>query len=156
MIHVNSGASSIWLNPKKRIVVSDYQIIQMIGVNTYVMLYLHSKHLYREIPECSQLERRKASRSGQKPGMTDFLDLFIDGTYTSKNLKEDLVRIIVGEKPKNVRILGFVNSSNNPTILQQTSSSWFVTLILIILFWVTIVLAVYSIYNHRLYTLKCD
>ena len=149
MIKARSGSSSITTTSGKVVLVSDTTITKLIGLDTYVMLHMHSPDLYKEMTECSYIERKYSEQRGQFPGVTDFKDFFLDSDYTPINLKEDLIRMCVGEEPHNPDARKFVNSSLSPSVVQCSGSSWFVFLIIMIAFWITLVYAVLDIYKFE-------
>jgi hypothetical protein len=127
--------------------ISDIQLLDFIGLRTYLMLWNYSPDLYLEIPECDNYSE-SLKKSDVASNVTDFKALFIDSNYTPKKLKQDLKMIYIKLKPTNTFAYRFVKSSPVPHGISMDGLSWFIFIIIIVMFWVSIIINFYYIVRY--------
>ncbi len=147
-ITVRQNVSSIKFASGRKVFVTDIQIARLIGIRTYTFLWSKHPGLYKKLRECS---RDQISRAKHLQLITDATDL--EALYDPRDLKADLIRIILRGCPNNPFASRLVGSSVIPDSFEPTLTEWFIEIIIYIIFWVAVAITlVFIIRDYANYT----
>ena len=121
ILSVNTDVSVVKLHKRTKI-ITDTMIQSKVGIITYRLLYYNRPQLYKRFKTCTDSYRKRTIYTNTETIISNLDIFFIDTNYTPINLKEDLIRIIIGAEPINSdakMLIGssVYNNSDNTTIL---------------------------------------
>ena len=116
-----------------RVIVSDSMIQSYVGNATYRLLYFNAPSLYTKFYDCTSTLWKNTCRTGIGSTVCDLPVYFIDTDYTPKQLKEDIIRIILKQEPHNEYAKKLIGSSVYDPILNMTGWDWLIMIFIVII-----------------------
>ena len=123
----------------------DYAIADLVGNDTYIMLWNYYHNLFKKISGCNKYQYQLNRFRNSNSNVTDFLDLHIDSDYKPHHLKKDLVRIISGNEPTNKYVKKLVGSSFNRSNHEYEGTYFYLSIIFIVVYWFIVIIIIFGI-----------
>jgi hypothetical protein len=118
IISLKPHTSIVLIDGKKKI-ISDTMIQREVGNATYRLLYFGCRGLYARFNSCTESAWKDTIRRGTGCNINDLPTWFLSDYYSKRNLKEDIIRIMIGKPPLNEdakRLFGssiYIENENN-------------------------------------------
>lgn len=132
------------LTSKGKVIISDTLIQSKVGIVTYRLLYYTSPNLYEQFCTCSDLYWKETVRNSHNTTVTDMNTWFLDTTYTPLNLKEDIIRVLIGEEPINQDAKLLIGSSKYYQSLNMTGWDWCITIFIMVIFSISVAWLIFA------------